>query len=146
MLDFIATDHAPHTLAEKSKSYPDSPAGMPGVETALPLMLTAMKQGQCTLAQVSRWMSTAPAQAYQIVNKGRIEKGYDADLVLVDLETAQPVRREELLTKCGWSPFEGWELVGWPQLTLVGGQIAFKEGHVIPSTRGTALKYRHSLN
>lgn len=142
ILDLIATDHAPHTLEEKARPYPNSPSGMPGVETALPLILTAMQQGRCRLPQVVRWMAEAPAWAYQIQNKGRIQVGYDADLVLVDLETPRPLQREELLTKCGWSPFEGWELVGWPSLTLVQGQIAYRRGQVIPSVRGRALQYK----
>ncbi len=142
ILDCIATDHAPHTLEEKVQPYPQSPSGMPGVETALPLMLTAAQQGRCTLAQVVQWMCEAPARLYGIPNKGRLQVGYDADLVLVDLHTPKPVRREELLTKCHWSPFEGWELVGWPLLTIVGGQIAFQNGQVDPSVRGKALQFR----
>ncbi len=141
ILDFMATDHAPHTLTEKAQPYPQSPSGMPGVETSLPLMLTAVSQGRCRLDQVVRWMSTAPAQAYKIRNKGQIRVGFDADLVLVDLETVRPVRREDLLTKCGWSPFEGWELVGWPILTIVGGQVAFEAGQVQSKTRGNSLKF-----
>ncbi len=141
ILDCIATDHAPHTLAEKAQPYPHSPSGMPGVETALPLMLTAAQQGRCTLAQVVQWMCEAPARLYGIPNKGRLQVGYDADLVLVDLHTPKPVRREEILSKCGWSPFEGWELVGWPEVTLVGGQIAFRDGKVDPNVRGRALVF-----
>ncbi len=81
VIDFIATDHAPHTLEEKAKGYPNTPSGMPGVETSLALMLTQAKEGKCSVAQVSRWMSSAPAQAYGIPNKGIIAPGYDADLV-----------------------------------------------------------------
>lgn len=113
VIDFIATDHAPHTLEEKAQEYPNTPSGMPGVETSLPLMLTAAMQGRCTVAQVANWMSTAVAKGYEIANKGAIASGYDADLVLVDLNNYRPVIREELLTKCGWSPFEGWNLTGW---------------------------------
>ncbi|MEN9205123.1 MAG: amidohydrolase family protein, partial [Thermostichales cyanobacterium DRC_bins_46] len=141
ILDLIATDHAPHTLAEKALPYPQSPSGMPGVETSLPLMLTAAQQGRCSLAQVVRWMSAAPAQAYGIPNKGAIQVGYDADLVLVNLRDYVPVRRQDVLSKCGWSPFEGWELTGWPLLTLVGGEIAFADGKVNPDVRGRPLTY-----
>ena len=141
VIDFIATDHAPHTLEEKSQGYPKTPSGMPGVETSLPLMLTQAKQGHCTVAQVSHWMSTAVAQAYGIPNKGAIAPGYDADLVLVDLNTDRPVRREELLTKCGWSPFEGWNLSGFPVFTIVGGQIAYERGKLNPEVRGQALTF-----
>lgn len=141
VIDLIATDHAPHTLEEKGKGYPNSPAGMPGVETSLPLMLTQAMAGRCEVAQVAHWMSTAVAQAYQIPNKGRIEPGYDADLVLVDLDTYRPVRREELKTKCGWSPFEGWNLTGWPVVTLVGGQVVYNRGQIDPTVRGQALRF-----
>jgi len=141
VIDFIATDHAPHTLEEKAQPYPNSPSGMPGVETALPVMLTQAQQGRCTVAEVSHWMSTAPAQAYRIPNKGLIAPGYDADLVLVDLETYRPVLREELLTKCGWSPFEGWKLTGWPVVTLVGGRIVFDHGKLNLEVRGQPLTF-----
>lgn len=141
VIDFIATDHAPHTLEEKAQTYPNTPSGMPGVETSLPLMLTQAAKGRCTVAQVSHWMSTAVAKAYRIPNKGAIAPGYDADLVLVDLNTYRPVKREEVLSKCGWNPFEGWDLTGWPVITIVGGQIAFENGKVNPQSRGRALKF-----
>jgi dihydroorotase len=141
VIDFIATDHAPHTLEEKAQGYPQSPSGMPGVETSLPLMLTQAQQGKCTLAQVSNWMSTAVAQAYGIPQKGKIAIGYDADLVLVELDTYRPVLRDELQTKCGWSPFEGWDLTGWPAVTIVGGQIVYDRGVFNNEVRGEALKF-----
>ncbi|MGF1482666.1 MAG: dihydroorotase [Cyanophyceae cyanobacterium] len=141
VIDFIATDHAPHTLEEKARVYPNSPSGMPGVETSLPLMLTQALQGRCSIAQVSHWMSTAVAQAYRIPNKGAIAPGYDADLVLVDLESTHRVKREELKTKCGWSPFEGWKLTGWPVVTIVGGQVVYERGQLHTEVRGQALKF-----
>ncbi|OCQ94128.1 dihydroorotase [Nostoc sp. MBR 210] len=141
VIDFIATDHAPHTLAEKAQEYPNTPSGMPGVETSLPLMLTAAMQGKCTVAQVANWMSYAVAQGYGIPNKGAIAPGYDADLVLVDLDNYSPVRREDLLTKCGWSPFEGWNLTGWPVITIVGGQIVYEQNRVNTDVRGQALTF-----
>ncbi|NEO97432.1 MAG: dihydroorotase [Symploca sp. SIO2E9] len=141
VIDFIATDHAPHTLAEKGKVYPNTPSGMPGVETSLPLMLTQAMQGRCSIAQVSNWMSTAPAKAYSIPKKGAIAPGYDADLVLVDLENYRPVLREEVLSKCGWNPFEGWKLTGWPVMTIVGGQIVYERGQLHTEVRGEALSF-----
>lgn len=141
VIDFIATDHAPHTLEEKAQPYPKTPSGMPGVETSLPLMLTQAMQGKCTIAQVSHWMSTAVAKAYGIPKKGAIAAGYDADLVLVDLETYRPVLREELQTKCGWSPFEGWNLTGFPVITIVGGQVAYEHGTLHTEVRGRALVF-----
>ena len=141
VIDFIATDHAPHTLAEKAQEYPNTPSGMPGVETSLALMLTQAMQGRCKVAQVSHWMSKAVAQAYSIPKKGAIAPGYDADLVLVDLNTYRPVLREELLTKCGWSPFEGWNLTGWAVMTIVGGQVAYEQGKLNTEVRGQALTF-----
>ncbi|MEH2193488.1 MAG: dihydroorotase [Nostoc sp.] len=141
VIDFIATDHAPHTLEEKSQEYPNSPSGMPGVETSLALMLTAAMEGKCTFAQVVNWMSKNVAVAYGIPNKGAIAPGYDADLVLVDLNTYRPVLREELLTKCRWSPFEGWNLTGWATTTIVGGEIVYDKGEVNTHVRGQALTF-----
>jgi dihydroorotase len=141
VIDFIATDHAPHTLEEKSQSYPNTPSGMPGVETSLPLMLTQAVQGKCTVAQVANWMSTAVAKAYGIPGKGAIAPGYDADLVLVDLDTYRPVLREELQTKCRWSPFEGWNLTGYPVMTWVGGRLAYERGELHTDVRGRALTF-----
>lgn len=141
VIDFIATDHAPHTLAEKAQTYPNTPSGMPGVETSLPLMLTQAVEGRCTVAQVANWMSTAVAKAYKIPNKGKITLGFDADLVLVDLEKYRPVVREEMASKCGWSPFEGWNLTGWPVVTIVGGKVVFENGKLDTNVRGEALTF-----
>lgn len=141
VIDFIATDHAPHTLEEKGKGYPNTPSGMPGVETSLALMLTQAMQGRCSVSQVSNWMSGAVAKAYGIVNKGIIAPGFDADLVLVDLDTYRPVLRSELQTKCGWSPFEGWNLTGWAVFTIVCGQIAYERGKLHTEVRGEAIAY-----
>ncbi|WP_017293069.1 dihydroorotase [Geminocystis herdmanii] len=141
VIDCIATDHAPHTLEEKAKSYPHSPSGMPGVETSLLLMLTEHKKGRCTLAQVVKWMCTNPAKLYNIPNKGEIKVGYDADVILVDLKNYKPVLKENLATKCGWSPFEGWSLTGWPVYTIVLGNIALEKGKLNTEVRGKALTF-----
>jgi dihydroorotase len=140
-IDFIATDHAPHTLAEKAKGYPASPSGMPGVETALPIMLTQAVAGKCTVEQVSNWMSTAVAKAYQIPNKGEIKIGYDADLVLVDLKNYHPIERKDIVSKCGWSPFEGWNLTGYPVYTIVNGNVVYDQGVIRSGIKGKALRF-----
>jgi dihydroorotase len=141
VIDCIATDHAPHTLEEKAKPYPHSPSGMPGVETSLLLMLTEYKKGRCTLAQVVKWMCSNPAKLYNIPNKGEIKVGYDADVILVDLKNYQPVLKENLATKCGWSPFEGWNLTGWPIYTIVLGNIALEKGKLNTQVRGKPLSF-----
>ena len=141
IIDFIATDHAPHTLEEKQRGYPNTPSGMPGVETSLPLLLTAMKAGRCTLAEIQKWMCYGPAESYRIPNKGKILEGWDADLSLVDIEHARPVRNEETFTKVRWSPWHGRELYGWPQYTIVNGDVAFDNGKIRETTRGRPLTY-----
>jgi len=140
-IDFIATDHAPHTLEEKRQSYPQSPAGMPGVETSLPLMLTEMKAGRCTLAEIQKWMCHGPAEAYGIRHKGKILEGWDADLTLVDMDHVRPVRNEEMFTRVRWSPFNGRELTGWPIYTIVGGQVAFDRGKIRDGVHGRPLSF-----
>ena len=140
-IDFIATDHAPHTLEEKRQPYPQSPAGMPGVETSLPLMLTEMKAGRCTLAEIQKWMCHGPAEAYGIRHKGKILEGWDADLTLVDMDHVRPVRNEEMFTRVRWSPFNGRELTGWPIYTIVGGQVAFDRGKIRDGVHGRPLSF-----
>ncbi len=142
-IDFIATDHAPHTLEEKARPYPESPAGMPGVETSLPLLLTEMAAGRCTLTEVQRWMCWGPAAAYGIPNKGKIIEGWDADLTLVDMNARRPVRDEEMFTKVRWSPFRGRELTGWPVYTIVNGRVVFERGRVREGIFGKPLRFEH---
>ncbi|WP_442485416.1 dihydroorotase [Aeoliella sp. SH292] len=143
-LQVIATDHAPHTLDEKRKPYPQSPSGLPAVENSLALLLNEVHQGRCTIEQVVHWMCDAPARVWDIVNKGRIAVGYDADLVLVDLEKQQTIRNEDQLTKCGWSPWDGVELVGWPVRTWVMGHEVFCDGQIVASQRGHEALYDHA--
>jgi dihydroorotase len=142
-LQVIATDHAPHTRHEKGQPYPDSPSGIPAVENALALMLDQVHRGRCTLEQVVRWMCDAPARVWDIVGKGRIAVGYDADLVLVDLERKMEVRDELQLTKCGWTPWHGMVLTGWPVRTWVLGQQVFCEGRIDLSCRGREVVFDH---
>lgn len=144
LIQVIATDHAPHTLEEKRQPYPKSPSGLPAVENSLALMLDSMHQGRCTLEQVVHWMCDAPARVWDIVNKGRIAEGYDADLVLVDLHKKQTVRNADQLTKCGWTPWDGVELTGWPVRTWVMGQTVFREGKVDDTQRGQEAVYDHT--
>jgi dihydroorotase len=108
------------------------------------LILTAAMAGKCTIAQVSQWMSSKVAKAYGVENKGEIRVGWDADLILVDVENYRPVNRDRLLTKCGWSPFEGWSLTGWVDTTLVNGEIAYSKGKVNSQVRGKALSFSSS--
>ena len=143
-IQVIATDHAPHTWEEKAATYPASPSGVPAVENSLALMLDLAHQGKCTLSQIVEWMCDAPARVWDIVNKGRIAVGFDADLVLVDLQRRHTIRDQEQLTKCGWSPWHGRELTGLPVQTIVMGQTVFAAGQVAPAVRGQAATFDHA--
>lgn len=143
-IQVIATDHAPHTRQEKQQPYPASPSGMPCVENSLALLLNQVHLGNCTLEQVVHWMCDAPARVWDIVGKGRIAEGYDADLVLVDLNLAREVRNEEQLTKCGWSAWHGQTLTGWPVRTWVMGCNVFCAGTIDETYRGRAAQFDHA--
>ncbi|MBA3314771.1 MAG: dihydroorotase [Planctomycetota bacterium] len=143
-IQVIATDHAPHTLDEKSKPYPQSPSGLPAVENSLALMLNEVNLGRCTLEQVVHWMCDAPARVWDIVGKGRIAEGYDADLVLIDLAKTATIRDEEQVTKSRWSPWDGVTLTGWPTHTWVGGRLVYAEGRFDEAVRGREAFFDHS--
>ena len=125
-INCIATDHAPHTIQEKNKPYGIAPSGMPGVETSLPLMLNQVNKGKITLQDIIKWMCENPAKIYQIKNKGFIKEGFDADIALVDLNKIKIIRAKNMQSKCGWSPFEGLEVKGWPIMTIVNGNIVYE--------------------
>jgi len=120
-IDCIVTDHAPHTLEAKSVGFPNAPAGMPGVETSLPLMLTHAVDGKCSVSDVVRWMCAGPAKVYGMENKGSLIEGYDGDLTLVDLETRRTIADSDTWTRVGWTPYAGMELTGLPMWTIVDG-------------------------
>ena len=125
-IDCVVTDHAPHTLEAKSVGFPDSPAGMPGVETSLPIMLTHAMNGKCSVTDVVRWMCEGPAKVYGIQNKGSLIEGFDGDLTIVDLETSRAITDSDTWTKVGWTPYDGMELTGWPRYTIVDGEVVHK--------------------
>jgi len=143
-IQIIATDHAPHTLEEKSQPYPKSPSGLPAVENSLALLLNEVNRGRCTLEQVVQWMCDGPARIWDIVNKGRIVEGYDADLVLVDMTKSQTIRNEEQVTKAKWSPWAGTTLTGWPVRTWVRGQTVFVDGKLDAAVRGAEAEFDHA--
>jgi dihydroorotase len=140
----VATDHAPHTLEEKAQPYPASPSGLPAVENSLALMLNEVNRGRVTLEQVASWMCDAPARVWDMVGKGRIEVGYDADLVLVDMNLERTIRDEEQETKCRWSPWDGTTLQGWPVRTWVMGHEVYRDGRIDDARRGTEITFDHA--
>lgn len=142
-LQVIATDHAPHTLEEKRQTYPASPSGVPAVENSLALILNEVNRGRCTLQQVVHWMCEAPARVWDIVGKGRIAVGYDADLVLVDLNLTQTIHNEQQITKSGWSPWNNVSLTGWPVRTWVMGREVYNHGKFNLEHCGQEAEFDH---
>ena len=127
-IEVVATDHAPHTLDEKAAAYPQSPSGLPAVENSLMLMLDSVAAGRCTLRQVVDWMAANPARIWNLDRKGQISPGFDADVVLVDLNASHTVRNAEQVTKCGWSPWDGSTLQGRVERTFVHGREVYRRG------------------
>ena len=152
-IQVVATDHAPHTLEEKQRPYSPghggSPSGLPAVENSLALLLNQVTHGRCTIEHVVSWMCDAPARVWDIVGKGRIEVGYDADLVLVDLAKTATVENEHQETKCRWSPWHGTSLTGWPVRTWVMGREVFRAAdsgsyQIDGAVRGHEARFDHS--
>jgi dihydroorotase len=135
-LQVVATDHAPHTQAEKALPYGQAPSGMPSIENSLAFLLNAHHQGRCTLEQIADWTSRTPTDIWQIQGKGRIAEGAHADLVAVDLNKTQTLRNADQLTKCGWTPWDGETWTGWPVGTWVMGRRVFWQGEVDDTVRG----------
>jgi dihydroorotase len=140
IIDCIATDHAPHTKEEKSKSFGFAPSGMPGVQTSLPLLLTMAFVGEFTYNDVVKWMCEKPAELYNIKNKGYLREGYDADIAIVAKDEQWVLREEDLFYKCGWSPYTGKELFGRVKMTLVNGDIVFQNGRIDEAVRGKEIQ------
>ncbi len=138
----IGTDHAPHSKEEKDAGFGKAPSGMPGVETSLSLLLTLAAQGQITYHQLTEWLCHAPARLFNIENKGFLKAGFDADLAIVDLNARKTLSNETTISKCGWTPFNGREVTGIPILTVVNGQIVYREGDFFEEIKGKEIKIR----
>ncbi len=138
MIETIGSDHAPHLKEDKEKE--TAPSGMPGVETSLPLMINASLKGLIGLDKVVELMCYNPSKIFALKDKGRIELGADADITIVDPNLEKKVTADELHYKCGWTPYEGMVLKGWPIITIINGRIAFKEGEFFP-VHGKEVSY-----
>lgn len=145
--DVVGSDHAPHTLEEKAKPYPDSPSGMPGVQTLLPVMLTLVRDGLLDICHLVRLACENPATLYGIARKGRLERGFDADIVVVDPEDTFTVSGEWLESKCGWSPYEGERLSAPPRDVILRGKVAVQNGKRVgsPSGRPCVFDWKENL-
>jgi len=141
VVDVIGSDHAPHTREEKAKAYPQSPSGMPGVQTLVPIMLDHVNAGRLTLERFVDLTSAGPARLYNIAGKGRMAVGYDADFTLVDLKARRTIANDWIASKCGWTPFDGMTVTGWPKATVVRGAIVMRDDALADKPSGTLVRF-----
>lgn len=145
VVDVLGSDHAPHTLEEKAKAYPDTPSGMTGVQTLVPMMLDHVAAGRLSLERFVDLTSAGPARLFNIACKGRIVVGYDADFTVVDLKRRATITRDWIASKSQWSPYEGVEVTGWPVGTFVRGRKAMWEGELTGPSGGAAVRFLETL-
>ncbi|MEI6573219.1 MAG: dihydroorotase [Alphaproteobacteria bacterium] len=143
--DILGSDHAPHTREEKSKLYPNSPSGMTGVQTLVPMMLDHVNAGRLTLERFVDMTSAGPMRLFGIAGKGRIAAGYDADFTIVDLKRQATISDQWIRSKCGWTPYDGVSVTGWPVGTIVRGHRVMWDGDLVAPARGEAVRFHDTL-
>ena len=145
VVDVLGTDHAPHTKEEKEQPYPASPSGMPGVQTIVPVMLTHVAAGKLTLERFVDLMAHGPQRVFGLADKGRLAVGYDADFTVVDLKARRTIRSEDMATRSGWTPFDGFEATGWPMATIIRGKSVMRDGEVVLPGQGRPCRFLETL-
>ncbi len=145
IVDVLGSDHAPHTLEEKTKPYPNSPSGMPGVQTLVPIMLDHVNKHHLSLERLVDLTSHGPARIFGISRKGRIAEGYDADLTIVDLRKKRMIENKWIESKCGWTPYDGYEVTGWVQGTFVRGHKVMWDDQILGKSGGQPIKFLEAL-
>jgi dihydroorotase len=141
IVDVIGSDHAPHTREEKAKPYPDSPSGMTGVQTLVPIMLDHVAAGRLTLERFVDLTAYGPARLFGMKGKGRIAVGYDADFTVVDLKARRKITNQWIVSKCGWTPFDEMRVTGWPIATIIRGSVVMRENSLLGDALGAPLRF-----
>ena len=141
VIDVLGSDHAPHTLEEKAKPYPQSPSGMTGVQTLVPIMLDHVAAGRLTLQRFVDLSSAGPARIFGIVGKGRIAAGYDADFTVVDLKRRETIGDSWIASRSGWTPYDGKTVTGWPVGTFVRGRKVMWDGELTTPATGAPVRF-----
>src|SRR3989338_2179875 len=139
-LEMICSDHAPHTKEEKEQEYFKAPSGIPGVQNMVPLMLNEAGKGNIKLVLLVKLLCENPAKIYGIKNKGFIKEGFDADLIVVDLNREFEIKNDEQLSKCGWTIYDGMKVKGFVEKTFVNGELVFDNNEIIPHSRGKLIE------
>ena len=141
IVDVLGSDHAPHLKENKDKVYPDTPSGMPGVQTIFPVMLDHVNSGKLSLEQLINLMCENPCRIFGIKNKGYIKEGFDADLTIADMNKEVVIKDEMIASKCGWTPFNNYKVKGFPVGTIVNGNLVMSDGKVVLESKGQPLKF-----
>jgi len=141
IVDVLGSDHAPHLKVNKEKVYPDTPSGMPGVQTIFPVMLDHVNSGKLSLEQLINLMCENPCKIFGIKNKGYIKEGFDADLTIADMNKEVVIKDEIIASKCGWTPFNNYKVKGFPVGTIVNGNLVMSDGKVVLESKGQPLKF-----
>ncbi|MGL5733423.1 MAG: amidohydrolase family protein, partial [Beijerinckiaceae bacterium] len=142
--DILGSDHAPHTREEKDHTYPDTHSGMTGVQTLVPIMLDHVNAGRMTLERFVDMTSAGPLRLFGMARKGRIAVGYDADLTIVDLKRRETITNGWIGSKCGWTPYDGVTVTGWPVGTFVRGRPVMWQGEIVTPATGEAVRFAES--
>ncbi|HEY8565669.1 MAG TPA: dihydroorotase [Beijerinckiaceae bacterium] len=143
--DILGSDHAPHTRAEKEGVYPATPSGMTGVQTLVPVLLDHVNAGRLSLARFVDMTSHGPQRLFGLARKGRLAVGYDADVTVVDLKRRETIRDAWIASKCGWTPYDGMQVTGWPVGTFVRGAKVMWEGDLVTASRGEPALFAETL-
>ena len=145
VIDSIGSDHSPHTRAEKSQPYPKTHSGMTGVQTLVPIMLDHVNAGRLSLARFVDLTSAGPARIYGIARKGRIAAGYDADLTVVDMKRRETITDRWIVSRAGWTPYDGMTVTGWPVGTFVRGRRVMWLGELLTPSQGEAVRFLETM-
>ena len=145
LVDVLGSDHAPHTREEKEKTYPQSPSGMTGVQTLVPIMLDHVNAGRLSLQRFVDLSSAGPQRLFGIASKGRIALGYDADLTVVDLKRRETITNEWMGSRAGWTPYHGQTVTGWPVGTVIRGRRVMWEGSLATPAQGEPVRFLETL-
>jgi dihydroorotase len=141
IVDVLGSDHAPHLKKNKEREYPDSPSGMPGVQTIFPVMIDHVNNKKLTLDQLINLMCENPCKIFGIKNKGFLKEGYDADLTIVDMNKEVVIKNEMIASKCGWTPFNDYKVKGFPTDTIVNGVLVMSDGKILSKAEGQPLEF-----
>lgn len=145
LVDCIGSDHAPHTREEKKQPYPGSPSGMPGVQTLVPVLLDHVAKGRLSLERFVDLTAAGPARVFGVAGRGRIALGYRADFTIVDLKARRMITNRWIVSRCGWTPFDGLTVTGWPIATVIGGRVVMRDGGLLGEPAGEAVRFLECL-